>query len=76
MLQLPASGLDDHNASTPAACVAAKSGLPLYSIGLSALSKKKSIVYPICQRISGEVERDRINKPKTKRKCKQSAGRP
>ena len=76
VLQLPASGLDDHNASTPAACFAAKSGLLLYSIGLSALSKKKSIVYQICQRISGEVERDRINKPKTKRKCKQSAGRP
>lgn len=43
VLQLPASGLDDHNASTPAACFAAKSGLPLYSIGLSALSKKKAL---------------------------------
>lgn len=45
-LQLPASGLDDHNASTPAACFAAKSGLPLYSlIGLSALSKRKKALF-------------------------------
>lgn len=28
---------------TPAASISAKSGLPLYSIGLSALSKKKAL---------------------------------
>jgi hypothetical protein len=50
----------------PAASISAKSGLPLYSTVLSALSKK-GIVYLICQRISGEVEKDRTNKAKTER---------
>lgn len=75
MLQLPASGLDDHNVENTCSLHFSQVWPPIVFDRTFCLEQEKGIVYQICQRISGEVERDRINKPKTKLgKCKQSAG--
>lgn len=76
VLQLPASGLDEHNAEHTCSLHFSQVWPPIVFDWTFCLEHEKSIVYQICQRISGEVERDRINKAKTKQKCKQSAGRP
>lgn len=76
VLGLPASGLDDHNAENTCSLRFSQVWPPIVFDWTFCLEQEKGIVYQICQRISGEVERDRINKPKTKRKCKQSTGRP
>lgn len=76
VLGLPASGLDDHNAENTCSPRFSQVWPPIVFDWTFCLEQEKGIVYQICQRISGEVERDRINKPETKRKCKQSTGRP
>lgn len=61
----PASGLNDHNAESTCSQHFSQVWPPIVFNCSFCLEQEKGIVYQICQRISGEVEKDRTNKPKT-----------
>lgn len=61
---LSASGFHDHNAEDTCSLHFSQVWPPIVFDWTFCPEQEKGIVYQICQRISGEVERDRINKPK------------